>query len=228
MNTRLTRVRRILAMPLSVIALACAALGAGAAWQHLVSGEVAEAHAFVEIGQRALAGGDRGAAVLAFERAEALAPRDAFVRSIRKTADVGDPGPALTRVLRLVTSREWLAIASASAWGSGIALAILILRKRRPGKGAPGWVALSAGGVCVLATAALVEPRAYPRAVVIGADVRVRVAPYATAAAESSLASGAIVVTGPEFGAFRKVRTSDGATGWIAGRSLESVALPGA
>jgi hypothetical protein len=61
-------------------------------------------------------------------------------------------------------------------------------------------------------------------AVVTSAGERVRVAPYADAAASGPLPAGSMVVRGPEHGGFVRVRSGDGVEGWMPRTSVEPIA----
>jgi len=218
--------RRELARFATIGAVSVAVACAGGAWAHLVVAETAQAHAFVDEGGRALARNDRGAAVLSFERARSRAPRAGFVRAPIEATGATDVEPLVARVLRLVTSAEWLSIAAACALVCGATLALDILRRQSSRTKRGRWIALAAAISLVVALAGLMESNAYPLAVVTSGDAPVRVAPYSSAVGEASLPGGAIVVVGQAFGGFRRVLAADGVTGWVSQRSLESVVGP--
>ena len=136
----------------------------------LLSDETSQARAFVAEGQGALARGDRGAAVLALERARWLAPRAGFVRAALAAAGVKDAESVLPRVLRLVTSPEWSAIAVGAGWVSGLGMALVVLRWRRR---SVVWVALATGLVFGGAMAASLETGQSSPAIVMGTDARI-------------------------------------------------------
>jgi hypothetical protein len=187
----------------------------------LLAKESAEARAFVTEGQRALARSDRGAAVLAFERARWLAPRAAPVRSAIAAAGVQDAEPIFPRALRWVTAREWYALATACGWISGLGIVWLVARRRSR---SAVWVALAAGGAFVLGMTAIMETNVSAPAVVTGTDVHLLVAPYSEAAEEKPLPVGTMVTVGSKHNDFIHVEDSEGAEGWVKRSNVECVA----
>jgi hypothetical protein len=202
-------------------ALCVAVLGAGVAARDMVESETAQARALVAEGQRALARNDRPAAILALERARWLAPRAQFVRAAVQTADVKDVEPLLPRALRLLTAREWSAIATTFGWASavGVAFAIVQWERRRA-----LWLALAAGCASVIGMAGVVEANSSSPAIVTSADAALLVAPYASAAAGVSLPAGTMVLVGSRYEAFVHVVDADGQAGWVPRASVEPIA----
>lgn len=199
--------------------LVVAGMGLGA--YRMLDEEAAQARSLVEDGQRALARGNRGHAVLAFERARWLAPRAGFVRSALAVAAVRDAEPAARRALRFVTAREWSAIATTSGWLAGLACAIMIARRR---SGRLGGVAFAAAGAFVVGLSGVMVSNASSLAVITTGDGVALLSPYAGATALGPLHVGATVVLGPRHGSFVRVRGDDGLTGWVPQTSLEAVA----
>jgi len=223
-STRLAD-RRMFLVRLSAAIALCVGLGpAGLAGHRLLADETSQARSFVAEGQGALARGDRGAGVLALERARWLAPRAGLVRTAVAAAGVKDAESVLPRMLRLVTSPEWFAIAIGAGWISGLGMACAFLRWRRR---SAVWVALATGLVFCGAVAANVEMGKSSPAIVTGPHARVLVAPYPTAAVETPLAEGAMVVVGPPYDDFVHVEDGGGTTGWVRRSSIERIASPG-
>jgi hypothetical protein len=202
----------------AITLLVLAGLGVDA--YRMLDEESAQARLLVEDGQRALARNDRGHAVLAFERARWLAPRAGFVRAALAVAAVQDAEPLAQRVLRFVTAREWAAIATTSGWLAGVALAIVIARRR---SGLLARAAFAAGGAFVVGLGGVMVSNASSLAVVTSGDEAALLAPYPGAAAVGPLHAGATVVLGPEHAGFVRVRGDDGLTGWVPQTSLETV-----
>ena len=212
----------------AVLGMLCAVLLATAgALRHLVRGERGQALAFVDDGQRAMARGDRGAAVLSYERARWFAPRDEAVRAAIAGTGVKEMEPIVPRALHLVTAHEWLAIAVASGWIAGLGLVFLVLRRESHARATTTWLALAAGSAFVVAMAGVMESSAYSLGVVTANEARVLVAPYSKATLEESLPSGSTVIVGSVFGGFRHVQLGDGTAGWVGQPTIETVALPG-
>jgi hypothetical protein len=203
------------------VTLCVAALGAGLATRDLLESETARAHALVAEGERVLARNDRPAAILSFERARWLAPRAQFVRAAVATAGVKDVEPLLPRALRLVTVREWSAIATTFGWISafGVAVAVVQWERRRT-----RWLALAAGCASVIGMAGVVEANSASPAIVTSADASLLVAPYSGASGEVSLPAGTMVLVGSRYDAFVHVRDADGQAGWVPRASVEPIA----
>jgi hypothetical protein len=214
--SRLLQLARKASSRFALLGILCAVLlGAAGAWRHLAQGERGQALAFIADGQRALARGDRGAAVLSYERARWFAPRDK------------ETEPIVPHTLRLVTTHEWLAIAVASGWIAGLGLAFLVVRRESRTRAATTWLALAAGSAFVLAMAGIMESRAYSLGVVTANEARVLVAPYSTATLEESLPSGSAVIVGSSFGGFRHVQLANGTAGWVEQPTIQTVELSG-
>jgi hypothetical protein len=203
------------------VAVCVAVLGACVAARDMVDSETAQARALVADGQRSLARNDRPAAILSFERARWLAPRAHFVRSAVTAAGVKDVEPLLARALRLLTAREWAAIATTFGWISALGVAFVVFRWERH---RALWLALAAGCASMIGMACLVEANSSSPAIVTSADAPLLVAPYASAAAEASLPAGTMVLVGSRYDSFIHVRDADGQAGWVPRASVEPIA----
>jgi hypothetical protein len=206
------------------IAVCTGLVGAGVVGHRILADEATQARAFVAKGQRALAEGNRGFAVLELERARWLAPRDETVRSALSAAGVTDVESVLPRALRLVTSREWSALAIGAGWACGLGVAIALTGKRRRGARL-GVLAVGAG--FVVAMTGVVESSASLPAIVTGADARLLVAPYAAAAGEEALTPGTMVLRGSSYDDFVQVEAGNGTKGWVRRSAVENIASPG-
>ena len=206
---------------LIAVTLCVAVLGVGVATRGMVESETAQARALVAEGQRALVRNDRPGAILSLERARWLAPRAQFVRAAVAAAGVKDVETLLPRALRLLTVREWSAIATTFGWicALGVALAVVQSDRRRA-----RWLALAAGCASVIGMAGVVEANSSSPAIVTSAEVSLLVAPYANASAEASLPAGTMVLVGSRYDAFVHVRDADGQAGWVPRASVEPIA----
>jgi SH3-like domain-containing protein len=206
---------------LAIAFAACLVIGFAAfAAKDLLANETAQAHALVAEGQRDLAKGDRTSAVLAFERAQLVAPRVDFVRSSLATANIEDAESPFHRALRVVTTREWFAVAVASGWISGLAVAVALVR--RPQRGARR-VAFVASAVLALSAGAIVESNASARAIVTTSNARLLVAPYASATVVSPATPGTMVIVGPLYDGYVHVEDATGNEGWVPQKSIEPI-----
>jgi hypothetical protein len=175
--------------------------------------------------------GKPGPAILAYERAQQLAPRDpaiaANLQAVRDTAGLAAPTPAWWQsAARTLTMNEW-------AWSCSLALAfvcgatsvgrLLPRRLRQPVK------ALSA--VCAVAmlistTALWLRWPELSRAVVLNSHVTALIAPAESAEQVFPLVEGEIVTAKKELRNFVFVRTADGRSGWVARAQIERVIPP--
>jgi hypothetical protein len=221
MTARIEPRRETLTRVAVAIALSVALFGAGVAGRGMLADESAQAHAYVVDGQRALAQGDRAAGVLSLERARWLAPREHLVRAAIEGAGVNEAEPVIPRAARLLTSREWSAIATTFGWISGLAIAFAVVRwHRRYAVRA----ALAAACAFVIGMAGTMESNASAPGVVTGGDTQLLVAPYSNAVAEKALPAGTMVLVGPGYDAFVHVKASDGESGWVPRDRVEAIA----
>jgi hypothetical protein len=204
------------------VTLAGAVVGLGVGIENMITEEIAQAHALVGDGERALTKNDRATAVLDFERARLIAPRSSFVRSAIAATDVKDAETTSVRAARLVTSREWTAIVVASGWISALGFALLILRgSNRMGSR----LTAAAGGVFIIGMSATAVLSGAPStAVIMPPDQHLLVAPYVNATSETSLPSGAVVTVGSPYRGFVQVREADGESGWVPSSSIKFIA----
>jgi hypothetical protein len=220
--------RRSASWMLVTVVLAALAGGATVAARPMLEQESADARVLVEEGQRAVAQGDRARGVLAIERARLLAPRASFVRTAIDAADIRDAEDTVPRTLRLLTSREWAAIAVGFGWISGLALALAIFTSGRHRSRFAGRTLVASVVGLALSLLGVIASSTSSPAVVTKLDVRALVAPYAEAAANGPLPAGTIVMPGAEHGSFVRVRGADGLEGWVSQSSLEPIAGPAA
>jgi uncharacterized protein YgiM (DUF1202 family) len=183
--------------------------------------------ALAAAGNIAWRSGDKGAAVLNWERAVMLSPDQSAARAglaLAKESGVKSPAPSpVERYSAALPSRGWLAVMT-GALHTGATLLLLAylfpgLRRR----------ATYAGAGCAASLTLLSIPgiigkvSEVRRAVIMKPETVLRLTP--TSRGENTgarvSAGDSVRITGRENG-FRHVRTSDGAEGWV----LESEATP--
>jgi hypothetical protein len=153
------------------------------------------------------AGAD-GKASAAWAVALRLAPRDRVIRHARELLPTPDAasealvatGPATPQEWALVTAGLWIVLWGAVAVGtrrSAVAVLVLLL-------------AVSGGLL-----GAAWQRRARPLAIVLAPGTPVRVAPYGSASASTSVAAGAALLVERARGPWLEVRRSDGIEGWL-------------
>lgn len=186
------------------------------------------------LGNASLRAGDIGDAILSYERALLLAPRDqdirANLRQARKAANLTvAEEDAWTRTVRLLTTNGWAWLASGAL--DVLCGALLVFRLLRGDPRRTGVrrvlraIAASAAALLVVAgTACATRLRELDRAVVLGSDPTLRVAPYPSATVSSDLAPGEIVRIERMHDGFALVRTGAGKSGWMTGESVARIA----
>lgn len=184
-----------------------------------------------DLGNAWLRAGRIGEAVLAYERALALAPRDADVRAnlreARRAGHLRNEAPdGWTRLASVASADEWAWAASASL---SLAAALAVLAAlRRPAPLASRRLWLGAGAAALAAVLASLlcarQVKALDRAVVTAEDARLRDAPYEAAELGSSLPPGEMVRIEQRHGAYALVRTRSGRSGWVPLSTIERIA----
>jgi tetratricopeptide (TPR) repeat protein len=170
--------------------------------------------------------GDLGHALLNFERAHWLAPRDAGIRAglhrLQQDAAVfTDADPRWARPFLGLSLNEWSWLAAA-AWAviGGLILAQGLGVKRFPFKSALAGsgllLAMSLGGIATRLAQS-------DRAVVIADHASLRVSPYAAAKQVAAISEGKPLTVTGSHGTFHKVRTASGQTGWMAASEVGRV-----
>jgi hypothetical protein len=186
------------------------------------------APALCEVANALVREGKPGPAILAYERAQQLAPRDpaiaANLQAARDSADlVAPPAAWWQSAARALTMNEW-------AWSGSLALALvcgaLSFHRWFPARLRQPVNALSAAGavVVLVATGALwLRWPELSRAVVVKAHVTALIAPAESAGPVFPLAEGEIVTAKKALRNFVLVRTANGRSGWVARTQIERV-----
>jgi hypothetical protein len=180
--------------------------------------------ALADLGDTWAQAGHPGRAILAYERARLLDPRDAHVKAElakeRQTAGVASPPPSsLERIASLLSPDEWLGLAIAAAALSALGLIGI------------GWSfmrslsrALAIGGAIAAATTVMVAVWLAPSpgdAIVVQSEVA-RIAPFDKADVAFSADEGAAVRIEQQRGDWLYVRDRD-QTGWLPKSALERI-----
>ena len=204
------------------------------AFAQLAARDGASVPVLYNLGNAAFRAGKPGEAILAYERALLLAPRDqdvrANLRQVRKAAGLpeADDGP-WTRLVRSLTTNRWAWLASAGLY---LACATLLARRlfasdgsSRPLRSTLGASAAVGLAILLVAGAACATRLAErDRGVVLDGDPKLRVAPYPSATASSELAPGEIVRIERSHEGFTLVRSAAGRSGWMTADAVGRVA----
>jgi tetratricopeptide (TPR) repeat protein len=182
-------------------------------------------NALFDLGNAYASTGQRGLAILAYERALVLSPRDAAVATnlahTREAAGIAQPMPSRTRgQLSRLSSDEWTWIAIAAVL---LAAAGMSSRAWWPSqRGRTGSLAVLGAAIAVLAFgAALVVAPARSTAVVIHSDTA-RIAPVAGAEEAFPAGEGETVQIEQQRTGYVYVRDGD-RSGWLPDRAVERV-----
>lgn len=179
-----------------------------------------------DLGNACFRAGRLGEAILWYERALLLDPRDgdvaANLRQARRAANLPLPEPeGLRRHASRASADVWAIGASALFFGAAIAaVGARLVRSRGPSReGARRALVLFSAGATILSAAAaalcFLRIAELDRAVVIGTDPALLVAPYEEATVSSELAPGELVRIEQSHQGFVLVRTASGSSGWI-------------
>ena len=203
-------------------------LGSTFAAETVAPSQQESASALVNHGNALVREGKPGLAILAYERAQQLAPRDSAIagslQAVRNAAGLAAPATAWWQSAgRVLTMNEW-------AWSGSLALAfvcgatfvsrLLSARLRKPVQ------AISA--VCAVAVLASIaalwlrQPE-LSRAVVLDSHVSALIAPAESAEPAFPLAEGEIVTEKKVLRNFMLVRAADGRSGWVPRAQIERV-----
>jgi tetratricopeptide (TPR) repeat protein len=172
--------------------------------------------------------GRKGRAMVCWERALLLDPRDPVaLAGIRHALDVGGTErPAMTwseNYASFLTADAWLILATIAFWTAFLCVIVPLLRRRAASEGN------HRARVISLTLLALCVPGIWgsrslsARAVVRKADVSLRLTPTQFGEPLNGVAEGDVVRTGRPFNGHIRVTTSDGKTGWVRAGEIEPV-----
>ncbi len=206
-----------------------------AAYEHI---EPKTAGLYFNLGNAFFRAGQVGQAVLNYERARLLAPRDPDVLANLKFAeqklgvdDVNAPPTVWQRVLRsIVDSRtpgEWSAYELAGVWLVTLALGLMLwMRTARTVLlvvtcAAFAWL-LAAGSAL---SGRMIDERTAPRAVVLVRQAQARFAPLPDSTVHFPLTEGTEVAVREDRDQWLLVERADGQQGWVTRETVERVRI---
>ncbi len=188
------------------------------------------AHVYFNLGNALFRQEKFGLAVLNYERARRLAPRDpdilANLRFTRQRLGVEERERLLPVILGSRTVVEWSRYETAALWLTVLAVAGAVwLRRVRAGM---ILVAVVAGlATVVTASAVVMQSRAPSAAIVIAGAVDAHFAPTTDATVHFRLIEGSRVMVREDRGAWLLVERGGGQQGWIETEAVALVAPPG-
>ena len=185
------------------------------------------AHVYFNLGNALFRQEKYGLAVLNYERARQLAPRDpdilANLKFARQRLGADEPERFWKTAIASSTLVEWSRYEWVAMWLTVLAVAGCVwLPRVRAGMMLVAIVA----GLVTLATAGVlvIELRAAPAAVVVAGKTEARFAPSADATVHFQLPEGAKVCIREDRGAWVYVERGDGQQGWVRTDVIERVA----
>jgi tetratricopeptide (TPR) repeat protein len=207
-----------------------------AGFQSIVATDGYSSALLFDLANAYLRAGRLGEAILWYERARLLAPRDpdvqANLRQARRAANLPLPpdGDAWSRLEERASPDGWAGLASACLFlAAALAITARLGRAgiRSRGGGLGRLLSISVAAALVLAAGAAMlaatRLRAFDRAVILGPDPALRVAPYEQATVSSALDPGELVRVERDHEGFRLVRTGDGRSGWVREAAAEPI-----
>jgi len=158
-------------------------------------------------------GGADGKAVAAWAIALRLAPRSRVIARARALLPAPDGASDALLAVGMATPGEW-ALVAAVAW---VLTWVAIAARRRPA------MIGTLGAVAALAVLFGVREQARrdrPLAIVLAPATPIRVAPYGSASAATTLDAGSALVVERRAGGWFEVRRDDGVRGWVLGSEV--------
>jgi tetratricopeptide (TPR) repeat protein len=205
--------------------------GAAASYEKILAAEGPRAAVFCNLGNSHQQLKRYGPAILAYERARLLTPRDpallANLALARKAAAVPEESatsPRLAAVLNYLSRNEWAwLVAGGALFLGGLAVACGAVKLPRQ------WVLGSAGfaGICILtgATALSLRRAETARAVILSSAAVVRLSPFEKAESLGTVSAGRIVRLGAKNGNFRYIEVpGTSLQGWLASKDVAPIA----
>ena len=176
--------------------------------------------------------GRKGRAMVCWERALLLDPRDPVaLAGIRHALNAGGterPAPTWSEnYASFLTADAWLILATVSFWIAFLCVIVPRLRRRSASEGNHR-ARLIAVTVLALCIPGLWGSRSLSaRAVVRKTELSLRLTPTQYGEPLNAVAEGDVVRTGRPFNGHVRVTTADGKSGWLRAGEIESVRGPG-
>lgn len=198
---------------------------AAAAYERI---EPKTAHVYFNLGNALFRQEKFGLAILNYERARQLAPRDpdilANLRFARNRLGIEEHRSFLTAAVESRTLGEWSRYELVALWLTVLAVAGAIWLRRA--RSAMILIAVVAG-VTTVATAGVlvVRERAAPKAIVVNGKTEARFAPAADATVHFSLPEGAKVSVLEARGGWSFIERADRQQGWVRSEAIQRIGI---
>lgn len=206
---------------------------AAKAYEESIINEGPRASTYYNLGNSHYRLGNHGRAILAYERARSLTPRDsnllANLALARKAANITEPSsqPMLDAVVNALSRNEWSWMLMIFAGLLAIAsLLCACIRSIPPWRkqALPFTVGLFAVLICFCITALYLRRGESQRGILITKDATIRISPFAMAESVGTLGMGNWVTLGEKKGDFQYVRVPGGSLeGWVASADVARV-----
>jgi tetratricopeptide (TPR) repeat protein len=195
------------------------------------------AHVYYNLGNALFRDGKLGTALLSYERARHLAPRDPdilanlkFIEQRLGVDEVNTPSRAMQKLLRSAiesrTSSEWSAYELVALWLTVLAVGVCVFVP----KFRTGFIVVAVACVMGFAVSTfalsyeVIDFRVAPRAIVIATKTEARFAPVADSTVHFKVAEGTKVAIREDRGQWLFVERADGQQGWVKSDAISRIA----
>lgn len=207
--------------------------GAASAYEEILKSDGSNASVFYNLGNSYFRLGKLGPAILAYERARILTPRDPLLLSnlarARKDAAVtGDTqlAPWVNAIANKLSPNEWSCLLVGTALALGV-LSIVASITRLPRRWTRGAVGFSLCCIAISAAALYLRRSEASRGVIVADNAAIRLSPFESAESIRTLPQGQIIQIGASQSEFHHIEAPGlELRGWLADRDFSAI-IPG-
>ncbi|MEP0546669.1 MAG: tetratricopeptide repeat protein [Rhodothermales bacterium] len=208
--------------------------GAAAAYEGALDTGWTDPALELRLGNAYFEAGQLGRAVLHFERAHRLAPRNEAVQHNLRLARERVPSAEPSPLAPAEAAARWLAMRVGSDGMAALLFALYLgvlglvgfqlwTKTENPWRRRALLVLVPLGLLVAVAAVATARYEAQPRAVVVADAAALRTTPSSTGAVAATVPEGSVLTLAAERGAWRGVRLPDGTTAWAGASALEEI-----